>query len=55
LGDRGFADRKGLKMVEVVMEREDAPESLKILVRGTAERNSGGGKEELQAKAEVSG
>jgi pyruvate decarboxylase len=55
LGDRGFADRKGLKMVEVVMEREDAPESLKILVRGTAERNSGGGKEELQVKAQVSG
>ena len=55
LADGGFADRKGLKMVEVVMEREDAPESLKILVRGTAERNSGGGKEELQVKAEVSG
>lgn len=53
--DEEFADRKGFKMVEVIMEREDAPESLKILVQGTAKRNSASEKEKVQAKAEVSG
>ena len=39
LGSEGFKDRKGMKLVEVVMEKEDAPETLKVLVRGAAERN----------------
>jgi pyruvate decarboxylase len=57
LRDETLGDGKGLKMVEVMMEREDAPESLKILVKGTAKRNSGSGEvgEVVQKKAEVSG
>lgn len=54
LGQEVWGDGKGLKIVEVMMDREDAPESLKILVRGTAERNSGGG-EGVQKKVEVTG
>jgi pyruvate decarboxylase len=54
IGDGAWGDGKGLKIVEVCMRKDDAPESLKILVRGTAKRNSGGG-EEVQKKAEVSG
>lgn len=57
LRDETLGDGRGLKMVEVMMEREDAPESLKILVKGTAKRNSGSGEvgEVVQKKAEVSG
>jgi pyruvate decarboxylase len=53
--DKEFGERKGLKMVEVIMEREDAPESLKILVQGAAKRNSASEEEVVQKKAEVSG
>ena len=58
LGEESFSNGKGLKIVEVIMQREDAPESLKILVKGTAKRNSAAGRgegEEVQAKVEVSG
>lgn len=33
LDDKAFQDGKGLQLVEIMMEREDAPESLKILVQ----------------------
>ena len=56
MGDAEFAKGRGLQLVEVMMVREDAPESLKILVKGTAKRNSSTTvAEKVQAKAEVSG
>ena len=55
LGDREFAERKGLQMVEVMMETEDAPESLKVLVQGAAQRNSGVVDEEQAKDAKVYG
>lgn len=55
INDQDFGGKKGFKMVEVLMEREDAPESLKILVKTTAKRNSASEEEKLQAKVEATG
>ena len=41
LADREVQDGKGFKMIEVIMTREDAPESLKKLVQTVQKRNSG--------------
>ena len=41
-----FQDGRGFKMVEVMMDREDAPESLKKLVLTVQKRNKGDSKEE---------
>jgi pyruvate decarboxylase len=41
LADSEVQDGKGFKMIEVIMTREDAPESLKKLVQTVQKRNSG--------------
>jgi pyruvate decarboxylase len=41
LADSEVQDGKGFKMIEVIMTREDAPESLKKLVQTVKRRNSG--------------
>jgi pyruvate decarboxylase len=45
LGTDAVRAGKGLCMIEVFMDREDAPESLKKLVRNVQRRNSGGEEE----------
>lgn len=46
-------DSPGLKIIEVAMGREDAPETLKILVQGAAKRNQGNrGKDEREIENE---
>jgi len=50
LADKEFQKGKGLNMVEVLMTKEDAPETLKKLVKSTARRNSGAGEEAVQKK-----
>jgi len=41
VGEKSVRDGKGLTIVEVMMDREDAPDALKKLVAGAARRNSG--------------
>ena len=39
MGNKTFKQGKGLNIVEIIMEKEDAPETLKLLVQRTARRN----------------
>ena len=41
LADKNFSEGKGMKIVEVMMLQEDAPDALKKLVQATSRRNSG--------------
>jgi len=41
LADKAFKQGKGMNIVELMMLKEDAPETLKILVGGSAKRNNG--------------
>jgi pyruvate decarboxylase len=41
LADKAFQSGKGMQIVEVMMEKEDAPDALKKLVKTAARRNSG--------------
>lgn len=41
LADPDFGNAKGLRMVEVKMERDDAPETLKTLAQASSKRNFG--------------
>ncbi|KAK5944318.1 hypothetical protein PMZ80_003599 [Knufia obscura] len=41
VGTKEVVEGKGLTLIEVMMEREDAPDALKKLVAGAARRNSG--------------
>ena len=58
LADAEVQNGKGFKMIEVIMTREDAPESLKKLVQTVQKRNKGSGSakvegEKVAAKAAV--
>lgn len=41
VGQKEVSDSKGLTIIEVIMDREDAPDALKKLVASAARRNSG--------------
>ena len=50
LEDSTIQDSKGLKIIEVFMTKEDAPDALKKLVAGAAKRNSGESVREVHTK-----
>ena len=51
--DKRLQQGKGFQMVEVMMTKEDAPESLKKLVNTVKKRNSGAGQGEEESAKEV--